>query len=51
MNCSKSLEYEECGCHLEVVEHIHFGEDHHVVIQVDVEGVQLLNELFSVSRI
>ena len=43
MNCFESLEYEERGCHLEVVEDIHLGEDHYVVLKVDVEGVQLLS--------
>ena len=45
MNCSESLEYEECGCYVEVVEDkdIHLGEDHYVVLKVDVEGVQLLS--------
>ena len=42
MNCSKSLEYEECGCHLEDVEHIHLGDDYHGVLQVDVLRSSLL---------
>ena len=46
MNYFETLEYERHAWHLEVVENIHLVEDHHCFLNLDVEGVQLLYELF-----